>query len=286
MLKNLRNTFISSTKHSNPIYSTNKIKHKYSYWRLRTFYSIYIGYIFYYFTRKSVTFALPILSEKLHLTMPQLGLLGTLLYITYGISKFVGGVISDQANPRYLMSLGLLATGVINIIFGFSSSLGTFCLLWALNGIFQGCGWPPCTKQLTYWFSKKERGRWWSLNSTSHNVGGALIPVFVAWTISQSGDWRAAMWGSGILAIICSIWLVERLRDTPQSLGLPSIEEYKNEPSTNKNQQKATSKSILASTLKNKAVWLLAICYFFVYVVRTGINDWMVVYLVKEKTIF
>ena len=31
---------------------------QFNYWRTRTFCSIFIGYIFYYFTRKSYTFAL------------------------------------------------------------------------------------------------------------------------------------------------------------------------------------------------------------------------------------
>ena len=34
------------------------------------------------------------------------------------------------------MGLGLIATGVVNILFGFSSSLWAFALLWALNAFF------------------------------------------------------------------------------------------------------------------------------------------------------
>ena len=37
----------------------------YKYWRIRTFYSIYIGYAFFYFTRKSFTFAMPLISDEL-----------------------------------------------------------------------------------------------------------------------------------------------------------------------------------------------------------------------------
>lgn len=35
------------------------------------------------------------------------------------------------------MGLGLIATGVVNILFGFSSSLWAFALLWALNAFFE-----------------------------------------------------------------------------------------------------------------------------------------------------
>ncbi len=55
--------------------------------------------------------------------MSDVGILGTLFYITYGCSKFVSGMISDRSNPRYFMGIGLVMTGIINILFGMSSSL-------------------------------------------------------------------------------------------------------------------------------------------------------------------
>src|SRR5690606_35205380 len=35
--------------------------------------------------------------------------------------------------------------------------------------------------------------------------------------------------------------------------------------------------------LNNKAVWILSLSYFFVYVVRTAVNDWGHMYLIKHK---
>lgn len=43
---------------------TEQVKREYKYWRIRTFYGMYIGYAFYYLTRKSFTFAIPSLVEK------------------------------------------------------------------------------------------------------------------------------------------------------------------------------------------------------------------------------
>ena len=164
---------------------TNKadIDRAYKYWRIRIFYSIYVGYVFFYFTRKSFTFVMPEMVSDLNFTYSQLGILSTILYITYGVSKFASGVLSDNSNPRYFMAIGLILTGIFNILFGLSSSIFWLAVLCGLNGIFQGWGWPPITKQLTYWYSKKERGTWWSVCSTSHNVGGGLIPIIVAYAV-------------------------------------------------------------------------------------------------------
>lgn len=268
-----------------------EIKRQYNYWRIRIFYSMYIGYVFFYFTRKTFTFSMTAMQADLGLSYAELGFISTLLYITYGISKFTSGVLSDRSNPRYFMAFGLILTGVFNITFGLSSSIYLFWIFWALNGWFQGWGWPPITKLLTHWYSKKERGTWWSVCSTSHNVGGAIIPIVVAFYISHL-NWRFAMLIPGLMCIVVGLFLLNRLRDVPQSLGLPSIEKFKNEGLTNSEDINAnTTEAIVLSpkeilfdhVLNNKFVWVMAISYFFVYVVRTAINDWSAPYLENVK---
>lgn len=59
--------------------------------------------------------------------------------IAYGMSKFVSGVLGARTSPRVLLAFGLMATAVINIAFGFGSSLAWFCTFWALNGTLQVC---------------------------------------------------------------------------------------------------------------------------------------------------
>ena len=54
------------------------------------------------------------------------------------------------------MGLGLIATGVVNILFGFSTSLWAFALLWALNAFFR-LGSPVCARLLTAVFANRAR---------------------------------------------------------------------------------------------------------------------------------
>jgi OPA family sugar phosphate sensor protein UhpC-like MFS transporter len=261
-----------------PIQDYVLIEKKYKYWRPRILYSIYFGYVLFYFTRKSYTFAMPALMDDLGYSSSDLGFLGSLLYITYGLSKFFSGILSDQSNPRYFMAFGLLMTGLLNLVFGFSSHIWVFATLWALNGWFQGFGWPACTKQLTYWFSTSERGFWWSVVTTSHNVGGALIPILAAYCAGTWG-WRSAMIVPGVIATLGAIFLIERLRDVPSSLGLPPVEDSQS-PDCN---SLSTKELLWDHVLKNRTVWLLSLSYFFVYIIRTAINDWGALYLMKYK---
>lgn len=255
----------------------------YNYWRIRTFYSIYIGYLFYYFTRKSFIFTIPFLSPELALSKADIGLLGSILTITYGISKFINGIFSDRYNPRYLISIGLICSGICNIFFGFSTSLLFLGIFWGLNGWFQGYGWPGITKQLMYWYSNSERAKWWCILTTSITIGGFLI-AYIAGGAANFYGWQAGVIIPGIMCIMVGFWLLNRLRGTPETLGLPTIEHFKEEPvKENEPAHNLGTKEILRSTLCNKQLWLIALSSFFIYAIRTAICDWGTLYLLEEK---
>lgn len=282
----LRN-LLQPAQYKEEIQDQEVVKKDYQYWRIRVFYSMFFGYAFYYFTRRSFAFAMPALMQDLHFDKAELGIISSVWAVAYGLSKFVSGVIGDRSNARYFMSIGLMITGVCNILFGFSSSIFLFALCWGLNGWFQGFGWPACARLLTHWYSQSERGRWWGLWNTSHNIGGAIIPIVTA-CFAQYYGWRYAMIIPGSISILMSFVLMNRLCDTPQSLGLPTIEkfrdDYPSKSAKNEKERELTVKEILFTyVFNNPFIWILAVSYFFIYIIRMAIADWSVLYLVEAK---
>jgi len=84
------------------------------------------------------------------------------------------------------------------------------------------------------------------------------------------------------------LYLINRLRDSPQSLGLPSIEKYRDDYPTKKHSDKETERLpareiLFKYVLRNKYIWVLSAAYFFVYIVRTAVNDWTSLFLVETK---
>jgi OPA family sugar phosphate sensor protein UhpC-like MFS transporter len=270
---------------SSEVTDAGEVKSLYQYWRWRIFVGMYVGYVFYYFTRKSYTCIMPLLMRDLHLTKSDLGALGSILALTYGLSKFLSGVLADRSNPRVFMSIGLICTGVLNILFGASSSILWFAIFWGLNGWFQGWGWPPCAKLLTHWYSQKERGTWWGMWNSSHNVGGAIIPIVVGVSAQLLG-WRFGMYIPGLMCIAVGVFIFYTLRDTPQSLGLPPIEKFKNDATApvKVGEENLSMKEMLFKyVLNNYYIWVLAIAYFFVYVIRGAVNDWSALFLMETR---
>lgn len=260
---------------------------KYRSWRIRTLYSMFIGYALYYFTRKSYTLAMPGIISDLGYTKAELGILGSIIAVSYGFSKFFSGILSDRSSPRYFMAFGLITTGLINIIFGMSSSLLVFAVLWGLNGWFQGFGWPACSRLLVQWYSKSERGSWWSTWNVCHNVGAFSIAVLAGYLVQHFG-WRSGMYVPGLICIAGGFLMINRLRDCPQALGLPAIDVYRNDvtESSKKEESKPTGstwQTLVDHVFTNKYLWLLGIAYFFVYFARTAMNDWTPMYLIETR---
>lgn len=133
------NAFVLKAPANAPLITDkHEVDARYRYWRRHILITIWLGYALFYFTRKAFNAAAPEILASGILTRSDIGLLATLFYITYGVSKFVSGIVSDRSNARYFMGIGLIATGVVNILFGFSTSLWAFALLWALNAFSVG----------------------------------------------------------------------------------------------------------------------------------------------------
>ncbi len=280
----------------------------YSHFRWRIFYSSFIAYVVFHLCRKNIAVALPSMGEALHLSNTELGLLGSSLYVTYGIGKFVNGVLADKSNVRTFLPTALILSAVCNLLFVFSSLVITpghasffglpsatillwvMAFFWGANGWFQSCGFPPVAKSLSYWFSNSERGTKWSLWSTSHQIGVFAAVMISGFVIDKLG-WQAAFYVPAIICIITGIWLFERLRDKPQSLGLPDVEKYREEPvkceTAKDNEEDEDNRSYFQifkeHIICNPIIWMLAIAYIFVYIIRFGTEDWLVKYLVEVK---
>ncbi|MFV0288629.1 MAG: glycerol-3-phosphate transporter [Mycoplasmatales bacterium] len=272
-----------------------KIDPEYKKLRLQVFIGIFVGYAAYYLIRKNFSIAMPFLIEQGY-TKAELGFALSAISISYGISKFVMGTVSDRSNPRYFLPAGLLLSAIVSLLMGsipfFTSSVTIMFIMLFINGWFQGMGWPPAGRTLVHWYSLNERGNKTGIWNVGHNVGGGLMaPIALAGTAIFTGSMYASYSGvfilPAIVAIFAAILAFVLMRDTPQSVGLPPIEEYRNDYPTKTHasiEKELSTKDILFKyVLNNKWVWMIAIANIFVYFVRYGVLDWAPTYLSEVK---
>ncbi|TGK02612.1 MFS transporter [Leptospira langatensis] len=265
-----------------------KIQDLYPRLRWRVLESTFVGYAVFYLVRNNFPVVAKEFAQDLQYSQEQIGNILATTAISYGIGKFLMGALSDRSNPRVFMSVGLVFTALCNIAFGASSNYETHLLLWAINGLFQGMGWPPCGRSLGHWFSAEERGQKFAIWNIAHNVGGGLVGLIAAASASHFG-WRNAFYIPAGISIVTAIYLYLRLYDTPQSVGLPPIEEYNSktplegQSEEDRERELSFKEIILDSVLLNKYVWVFALANFFVYIVRYSLTDWGPSYLKFAK---
>ena len=259
--------------------------------RWQIFLSIFVGYAGYYLVRKNFSLAMPYLIEEQGFTKGELGFALSAVSIAYGLSKFLMGNVSDRSNPRYFLMTGLLLSSLVMFIFGFvpwaTQSIAIIFLLLFINGWVQGMGWPACGRTIVHWYSGNERGQVVSVWNIAHNVGGGLIgPLFIL-GMAWFNDWRSAFYVPAAFAALIAGFVFLTLRDTPQSCGLPPIEEHRNDYPLDyeeKHEQELSAKEIFVTyVLNNKLLWFIAIANAFVYLIRYGVLDWAPLYLSEVK---
>ena len=113
--------------------SKEEIDKTYRYWRLHLMITSYIGYAVFYFTRKSFNFVMPAMLTDLGLQKP-ISVSWVLRFISPTVypSSYQVSLVTVLTLVT-LWGLVLMMTGIVNILFGMSSSVFMFITLWMIN---------------------------------------------------------------------------------------------------------------------------------------------------------
>ncbi len=255
-----------------PVTGEERVREGTRFWQQRVLVSTIIGYAVYYFVRKNLSVAMPVMEQELGIGKAQLGLFLTLHGVLYGVSKFANGFLGDRCNARVFMVSGLLASAGFNIMFGLSSVAVALGIFWLLNGWVQGMGFPPCARLLTHWFTPEKLVTRMAVWNISHTIGGGLILILCGYLVLW--DWRLCFFVPAGLAIICSVYLWKTLPDTPASVGLPEVSHVAQPKDADPKKAPGFSRVLKENVFKNKYIWLLAFANFFVYTIRYAVLDW------------
>ena len=162
-------------------------------------------------------------------------------------------------------------------------------VMWVVNGMLQGTGFPPCARLLTHWIPPKELATKMSVWNTSHSIGAGLVVILCGYIMSHMGTgdahvgaWRWCFWIPAGISFAGAIGLFISLRDTPTSVGLPELPGTESKKSGDA--PSAADKAFLRrKVFGNPLIWILAFANFFVYIVRFSVLDWGPTLLSQSK---
>ena len=277
MIETLAGFYARSSAQTSPVTSSDRIAADMRKRKWSVFLAITFGYGFYYVCRLSFSVAKKSMADEGVFDAAEMGFIGSALFIAYAFGKLANGILADRVNVRKFMATGLFLSAVINLMLGQTVNFVFFFLLWGLNGWFQSFGAPSSVVSITHWFGGKERGTFYGMWSTSHNIGEAITFVAIAVLITAFG-WQSGFYLAGILGIAMSLIIWKFLYERPEVYGLPRI--YQDQP------REEQSKSVGQKqwdVIRNPAVWVLALASAFFYVTRYAVNSWGIFFLEAEK---
>ncbi|MGL4293155.1 MAG: MFS transporter [Bacteroidales bacterium] len=273
--------FYKISKPTQTLSDPEEIKKRFKYCQWATFLAATLGYGIYYVCRLGLNVVKkPMVDEGIFSTA-ELGIIGSVFYITYAIGKFTNGFIADRSNVGRFITSGLMVTALVNLVLGYANSFLLFTVLWGISGYFQSVGAPCCVVSLSRWYADDNRGTFYGFWTSAHNFGEAITFIVIAAVVSIWG-WKSGFMSAGIIGLAGVLLLWKFYYDTPQSQGLPPVKTADNE-NPKKAETSAEINKAQKKVLLMPAIWILALASAFMYMSRYAVNSWGMFYLEEQK---
>lgn len=285
-------TFYRISKPSGTKVPEEKVRSRYMTLRNRTFWGVTMAYSLYYVCRMSLSVVKQPLIDEGVLTAGQLGIVGSALLFVYAVGKFMNGFIADYCNIRRFMATGLLVSSVVNLLLGVLGIINgsvalpsmvvfvLFAIFWGLNGWAQSMGSPPGVISLSRWFPQSKRGTFYSIFSASPYIGEFLSFILTGLVVGAIG-WQWGFVVASVAGFAGSLLILFSVTDTPESSGLPSIQELSSEEV--KPVDKMPTKDLQKMIFRHPGIWVIAFSSAFIYITKYAIAGWGVLFLQKAR---
>jgi OPA family sugar phosphate sensor protein UhpC-like MFS transporter len=233
----------------------------------------------------------PLIDEGV-LSAGELGVIGSALLFVYAVGKFMNGFIADYCNIKRFMATGLFFSALVNLLLGVLGIVNdavtqstaviffSFAILWGINGWMQSMGSPPGVICLSRWFPKSKRGTYYSIFSSTPYIGEFLSFVITGLVVGALG-WKAGFVVAAVAGLIGSLIILWLVSDTPESKGLPSVQQLSGEDVTK--HDVLPTRDLQKYVLKHPGIWVIALSSAFIYITKYAITGWGVLFLQKEK---
>lgn len=209
----------------------------------------------------------------------QLGLVSTVLFVSYGAGQLFSGLIGDYVSPRLLVFVGTAGSALCNLFVGASGSFWLLVLCWGLNGIFQSLIWSPMVRIFSLYMPSDFLYRSCINIQSSCSLGNCSAYLISSCVIVLSG-WRMIFLLTCILLLAAAIlWeiVIRRVERLAKEEGRPP------EPAENVQAEKPQEQAF--RPISGKAYFLSSGMVFMIFAViamgilKEGVMTWVPGYL-------
>jgi OPA family sugar phosphate sensor protein UhpC-like MFS transporter len=190
------------------------------------------------------------------------------------------------------MATGLLVSSVVNLVMGALGLLNgvnavpavlvfmLFAILWGVNGWAQSMGSPPGVICLSRWFPQSKRGTYYGIFSATPYLGEAVSFIVTGAVVAAFG-WQWGFIAASAAGLVGSLVILLYVSDTPESKGLPSVQELSGERLTK--EDKMPTRELQKNIFRHPGVWVIALSSAFIYITKYAVAGWGVLFLQKVR---
>ena len=231
-----------------------------------------IAYFFVYFHRTTGGSISSTMQDAFGVGAAEVALLASAYLYAYTLMQIPSGVLTDKMGPRQAASVFIVILAIGSLMCAFAEPMDNFTMMIAgkfVIGIGAAVIYIPIMKVLAVWFRKNEFASMSGILLLVGNVGGIAAAYPMVFMMDSLGIEMTYIVLSVItLAIGALTWLF--VRNHPNELDLPGIEEIVSEETGEPIKESTSSKMGTVEALKltftsGRKFWPLAIWFFFIY---------------------
>lgn len=219
-----------------------------------------------YFARKDFAAALAGMVTSGAMDKTTGGLIGTALFICYGIGQLLFGYLADRIKPWILLVTGLALSGATNALMPLVPSTSLMIPIWAVNGFAQAMLWPPIVRMLA---DELEPERFVKANlyvTSAAHISTILLYLYVPVCLTLF-DWRTVFFTAGILAV--SVMLIFTVCMWKTITSKSTIRKKTVEKSDTGHTES------FISIMSRAGIWFVLIGIIMMGFLRDGIESWL-----------
>ena len=154
---------------------------------------------------------LPLLIEKLSLSLTQAGFLSTIMQIPALLNPYIGK-LADRMSVRYFIIIAPAMTAVPMSLLGMAPSYGILLILLFITGVSVSIFHVPAPVMISR-LSGSRKGRGMSIFMTGGELARAVGPMVAVGAVSLLG--LENFYPIMLFGLMASVWLYLRFRDVP-----------------------------------------------------------------------
>lgn len=176
-----------------------------------------------YTGRLNLSYMMPAMIEEGGWSAMQLGVLSSVLFWTYGLGHLVNGRLGEIFGVTKFITIGIILSGIANLLIGFQGSLVVIAILWGINGYFQSMLWSPGMALLSNWWPSNRRGFATGLANAFSELGQAFAAVLctIAVIVMPAQGWRSGFIIPIFFMVPVGIIFFFVCKEKPAKVGLP-----------------------------------------------------------------